>query len=417
MIKQNYNVDINIIPMNIAIYKYDIANDNFIFVDINNYTENSENIDRDEVLGKYLTDIFPNVKEFGLFDLLKKAYETGKKQNHKATFYSDDRIQGWQENEIYKLENDLIITIYKNINAEKLMETDLKLYKQIVDTISEAVIITDMKGTIIYVNPAYLRITGYSINEVIGKNPRAFSSGKHNKEFYKDMWLQITNNQTFHDDIWDKKKDGTIYPKRLTINTVKDLNNKPTNYVGVFTDVAKQKKYETNLKELAFSDGLTKLPNRIHFHNILKYEVNKSSRGEEDGALLLLDLDKFKIVNDTLGHQIGDELLIQVAKRLQHVMRQSDMVSRIGGDEFTIILSAPIPKFQVEIICQNIIKSLSSVFTIDNNLIYINSSIGVAFFNYGKIDIDELIRQSDVAMYKAKSLGRGNFQFYNYAEY
>jgi len=413
MNKQKYDLDINIIPLNIAIYKYDEKRDDFIFIDFNNSAEKNSKLKRKQVIGKYLTKVFPKAKEFGIFDLLKKVNITGQKEIHKATLYEDNRIQGWRENEIYKIDNGLIIAIYKNITAEKKIETNLKLYKQIVDTISENVIITDINGTIIYVNPSYLQTMGYLENEVIGKNPKAFSSGKHSTEYYKDMWLQLIQTGCFQGEIWDKKKDGSIFPKRLTINTVKNLNNEPTNYVGVFTDISKQKKYETDLKEMAFSDALTKLPNRIHFKNILKYEVDKSIRNKRAGSLLLLDLDKFKIVNDTLGHQIGDKLLVEVAKRLKDVMRKSDMVSRIGGDEFTIILSSPVLKSQIEIICQNIIQTLSSIFVIDNSIININSSIGITFFNCQNSDIESLIKQSDLAMYKAKEMGRGNFQFYN----
>lgn len=407
-----YTLNIDKLPINIAIYKYDIKKDDFIFVDFNKSAEETEKIKKDALIGKYLMDVFPAAKEFGIFDLFKKTHQTGEQTYHKTEFYKDERVSGWRENNIYKIDAQHIMAVYKDLSLEKSLESRLQMLGLVVDSISEAVLITDLNANIIEVNPAYLTLTGFNREEIIGKNPRIFKSGKQNKKFYKNMWSKLLETGQYQGEIWDRKANGEVFLKSITINTVRDEKGVAKNYVGVFNDITREKNHEKELENLAYTDALTGLSNRVQFKNTLEYEINLATRHNSAGALLLLDLDLFKKVNDTLGHLIGDELLIMVAQRLNSLVRKSDTVSRIGGDEFTIIMASPVKQQSIQFIAQTILDAISEPFIIDKHEIFINFSIGISIFiNDGK-DANSIIKAADLAMYKAKENGRGNYQFF-----
>lgn len=306
-----------------------------------------------------------------------------------------------------------ICGISTDITDRKRAENDLMLAKNIIENANEGVVVTDLEGVITDVNEAYESITGYSRDEVVGQTPAVNKSGRHDRAFYQEMWNCIHDKGFWQGEIWDRRKSGEVYPKWLSINTVRDDKGKPSHYVGIFSDITSKKSTEEQLERLAYFDSLTALPNRLLFRDRLGQEIAAARRHENKVALLFLDLDRFKYVNDTLGHAAGDELLQIVAQTLQDNVRDSDTVSRLGGDEFTVIIPDIDHVDQVSGITQKIIDELGMPLQLRGQEVQIGASVGVAIFPDDGDNIDQLSRHADMALYKAKDEGRNNFQFFS----
>jgi diguanylate cyclase (GGDEF)-like protein/PAS domain S-box-containing protein len=282
----------------------------------------------------------------------------------------------------------------------------------------EGMLITDARGTILRVNNAFTAITGYGADEIIGKNPRVLSSGRQNADFYAAMWKSILGTGTWKGEIWNRRKNGEIYPEHLTITAVKDANGDTTNYVAALTDITPQKESEQEIKHLAFYDHLTGLPNRRLLMDRLQQAFASSARSGKRGALLLIDLDSFKTINDTLGHVIGDQLLQLVAQRLTACVREGDSVARLGGDEFVVLLrdlsgNSSEAAAQTEGICEKLLSGLRKPYPLAAQEYPNTASIGAALFKGRQQSIENLLKQADIAMYQAKSAGRNNLQFFD----
>jgi diguanylate cyclase (GGDEF)-like protein/PAS domain S-box-containing protein len=287
------------------------------------------------------------------------------------------------------------------------------LAKNIIENANEGVVVTDVNGVITDVNEAYENITGYSRDEVVGESPSINKSGRHDRNFYQGMWNSIHDKGFWQGEIWDRRKNGEVYPKWLSINTVRDERGQPSHYVGIFSDITSKKATEEQLERLAYFDSLTNLPNRLLFRDRLSQEVAAARRHGNRVALFFIDLDRFKYVNDTLGHAAGDELLQIVAQRLRQCVRESDTVSRLGGDEFTVIIPDIEHADQVSGIAQKIIDDLGRSIPLRAQEVQIGASVGVAVFPDDGEDVEQLIRHADMALYKAKDEGRNNFQFFS----
>jgi len=287
----------------------------------------------------------------------------------------------------------------------------LEVFRKILENTSEAVIITDLDGCILDMNDAMVVMTGYSRVELIGANSRLFKSERHDKSFYTVMWDAILHEGHWEGELWDRRKDGMLFPKWQTINTIYDENGEPVNYVGVSTDISVIKEAEEKLNHLAYYDPLTGLPNRMLFSDRLAHQVVCSKRGNSCFALLFIDLDRFKNVNDTMGHVVGDALLVKVAERLKDSVRDSDTLCRIGGDEFTLILSDLSEEENAGMIASTIVQNLARSFEIESSLLYIGASIGIALFPKDGSDSETLLRKADAAMYLAKDAGKGVYRY------
>jgi diguanylate cyclase (GGDEF)-like protein/PAS domain S-box-containing protein len=282
----------------------------------------------------------------------------------------------------------------------------------------EGIMITNPEGNILRVNQAFQDITGYAEEEVIGKNPRILQSGRHDAAFYQSMWSNIINTGQWKGEVWDKRKNNEIYPKNLTITAVKDDAQCVTNYVAVFHDISKLKKSEQEIHQLAFYDPLTQLPNRRLLMDRLQQAMASSMRSGRYGALLFLDLDQFKVINDTQGHGTGDHLLIEVARRLQNCVRVDDTVARLGGDEFVAVLSglssdAAEAATQTEVIAEKIRQELGKPYVLDKFKCNSTVSIGASLFLAQQESEESLLQHADVAMYQAKSAGRNVIRFFD----
>ena len=302
--------------------------------------------------------------------------------------------------------------IQTDISERKAMEESLRLAQRIIENTAEAVVVTDADGLIVDINQAYTRITGYERHELIGMNPNVNQSGRHEPVFFVDLWRQLIDTGYWAGEIWDRRKDGEVYPKWLTINAIRDDQGKTRHYVGIFTDISEKKATETKLKNLAFYDPLTGLPNRVYFRERLEEALAVRQRRGSRMALLFIDLDRFKDVNDTLGHNAGDELIVQASKRIRGCLRKTDTVARLGGDEFTVILAEVANEAYAGQLAQHVIERLRQRFVLSGTDVFIGASIGISLYPEDGDDSETLVRNADTAMYHAKENGRGNYQFF-----
>ena len=298
-------------------------------------------------------------------------------------------------------------TDYHGINLES------HLVQSILENSNEAILITDAEGTIVYVNPAFSTISGYEKEEVLGKNPRIMSSGRHDAGFYEEMWGSLKQTGQWQGEVWDRRKDGEVFPKWLSIKTIKDKKRKSVNYVGFFTDISSLKQTEEYIEHLAHYDSLTNLPNRILLHDRLNQVMISANRQNHLAGILFLDVDQFKYVNNTFGHGAGDQLLNEVAGRLVRCVTEGDTVARFGGDEFAIVLSELKNDLAATLVAQKIIEVLSLPYKFKGREIYVTVSIGIALYPSDGERGDVLIKNADTAMQRAKELGNRKFQFYD----
>ncbi len=313
------------------------------------------------------------------------------------------------------LQNNLLLQ--QQIDERKRTESQLRVAAIAFET-HEAIMITDANGNIIRVNHAFQVITGFSAEDVLGKNPRILSSGRHGREFYAAMWRHLLEHGSWSGEIWDKRKNGQIYPKWLTITAVKNPKGENTEYVAIFSDITNRKQAEEEIFSLAFYDTLTKLPNRRFLLERLQQSVAASARNRLHGALLFLDMDRFKTLNDTLGHDHGDLLLIEVAKRMQHCVRDMDTVARIGGDEFVILIEeldadSSEASQKAAVIAEKIRAALARPYLLNENEYHSSPSIGVCLYRGDRESVDDLLKHADMAMYQAKESGRNAVRFFD----
>lgn len=309
----------------------------------------------------------------------------------------------------------LVYCAERDISERKHIEEELNLASLVLKNSSDGMVVTDESNRIIAINPACTSITGYSLEEVKGKDPKIFGSGKHDKSFYEKMWRSLAETGRWQGEIWDKHKNGEIQAKWLTINAVLNADGSMHRHVALFSDITQRKQSEELIWKQANFDTLTELPNRRMFLDRLQVEAKKLDRSRLTLALLLIDLDQFKEVNDTLGHAVGDNLLKEAARRILSCVRDSDTVARLGGDEFTVILSGLADSKSVENITQKIIDKLAEPFYLEDEIVYISASVGITLYPNDADNIDELMKNADQAMYVSKKNGRNRFSYYTHS--
>ena len=292
------------------------------------------------------------------------------------------------------------------------LEESLRLAASVYDTSSEAIMITNADNQIIAVNPAFINITGYLAEEVIGKDPSMLSSDHQDETFYQAMWHELNTTGYWKGEIWDRRKNGEIYPKWLTINTVFNEDGTIERRVAMFIDISQRREAEQLIWRQANFDALTALPNRQMFYDRLDQDMKKSHRANRPLALMFLDLDRFKEINDTLGHDMGDVLLKEAAHRLSGCVRETDTVARLGGDEFTIILNELDDLSNVERVACSILSKLAEPFHLGSKIAYVSVSIGITLYPEDATSIEALLKNADQAMYAAKNKGRNRYSYF-----
>jgi diguanylate cyclase (GGDEF)-like protein/PAS domain S-box-containing protein len=297
--------------------------------------------------------------------------------------------------------------------AKHKSQESMQLAAAIYQSSAEAIMVTDENNLITDVNPAFSTITGYTLEEVIGQNPKLLQSGRHDKEFYQAMWQSIINTNHWQGELWDRRKDGELHAKLTNISIIRHADGSVYRHVAQFLDITDKKQKEELIWKQANFDTLTNLPNRRMFSDRLEQEMKKAHRAAQPLALLFIDLDRFKEINDTLGHAKGDVLLIEAANRLSLCVRATDTVARLGGDEFTVVLPDFGERIHLERIAQDIIHTLVKPFDLGSgDIAYISASIGITVYPDDAQDIESLLKHADQAMYVAKAEGRNRFSYF-----
>lgn len=313
--------------------------------------------------------------------------------------------------------HDGSIWVYADISELKRAEADLRISASAFES-QEGMLITDAETVILRVNRAFSEMTGYAAEEIVGQTPRLLSSGRHDQQFFFDMWAAIQETGNWQGEIWNRRKNGDIYPQWITITAVRGGDGAVTHYIGSYLDITERKLAEDKIYELAFYDSLTGLPNRRLLLDRLKQLLASRVRSGKHGALLFVDLDNFKTLNDTLGHDVGDMLLQQVAKRLVSCVRDGDTVARLGGDEFIVMLEdlsevVQEAATQAEAVGAKLLVALNQSYQLAGLEYRSTPSIGVTIFIDHRGSIDELLKRADLAMYQAKAAGRNTLRFYD----
>jgi diguanylate cyclase (GGDEF)-like protein/PAS domain S-box-containing protein len=283
----------------------------------------------------------------------------------------------------------------------------------VIEDLADTVMITDPSGVIQYVNHAFEEVTGYKKSEAIGKTPKILNSGRQTKSFYKRFWETLQQGNPYQDVFVNRRKDGAIFYEEKTITPLKDIQGNITNFVAVGKDITKRIREHERLARLAYYDSLTGLANRMLFYERLRRAMVHTTRNEKLIAVLFLDLDRFKLINDTHGHMAGDDLLRNVAVRLEACVRESDTVARLAGDEFLILLDGISNVENVLTVIQKVVSSFSEPFNINNHTKVIKASIGGTFYPFDNSNAETLVRQADIAMYHAKGKGGNRYHFYS----
>jgi len=334
-----------------------------------------------------------------------------------------DDVQGyryWSANMVARYtdkgEYQGLVCSIVDITEQKLLELDAQLAAKVFEHSLEGIVITNADNEIVQVNHAFSVVTGFSRAEVLGKTPNILSSGLQDEAFYQAMWQTIQEHGAWQGEIYNRRKNGEIYPEWLSIIAVKNTAEQITHHIAIFSDMTEKKMAEQDIHLLAHFDVLTKLPNRVLFNDRIQHAIQQASREGSCVAVMFLDLDRFKAVNDSLGHKAGDELLVEVAEDLSECIRDVDTLARVGGDEFIILLEAMSKQSiykDCPLVAEKIIQRLSTEYRIKETPIFIGVSIGIAIFPDDGQTIDMLIQRADMAMYHAKDQGRNNFQFYS----
>lgn len=308
------------------------------------------------------------------------------------------------------------LVVLQNITERKDAEGLLRLSDRVFESSSEGITITDESGRILSVNRSFTEITGYSAEDAIGENPRLLQSGRHNQDFYRQMWGGLCQFGQWQGEIWNRRKNGEIYPEWLSISAVRNSNGVTTHYVGIFGDITERKAADERISFLAYHDSLTQLPNRVKLKDRMNLAMAQTVRREGLVAVCSLDLDRFKSINELYGPETGDLLLIEVSKRLLSAVRAGDTVARLGGDEFVLLVSDLSTITELEQVLLRVQQSLGEPYILDGQEVQLTASIGVAIYPLDDNDTDTLLRHADQSMYAAKQAGRDRFCYHDPVE-
>jgi diguanylate cyclase (GGDEF)-like protein/PAS domain S-box-containing protein len=382
---------------------------NQAYADISGYTIG-------ELVGMHVSQLEANERPEDVKAHVEKIIAQGHDRFETRHRRKDGRIVDIEVSVKYQEESGRLFVFCRDISRRKQDEQALQVAAVAFET-QDAILITDADANIIRVNRSFERITGYSAAEVIGHNPSMMSSGRHDKQFYGEMWQRLKEEGAWAGEIWDRRKNGQIYPRWVTVTAVRNDRNEVTHYVGVFADITERKRAEEEIRNLAFYDVLTSLPNRRLLLERLRAALTASARRRNYGALMFLDMDKFKALNDTLGHDYGDLMLVEVANRIKSCVREMDTVARLGGDEFVVLIEDAGGDEQdaghkVATVAEKIREALARPYLLKEHEYLSSPSIGVTLYHGNGESVEDLLRQADLAMYQVKKAGRNAICFF-----
>ena len=304
-----------------------------------------------------------------------------------------------------------LITV-TDLSDIKSLNKRLKLFSSVFENTAEGIMVTDERKNIIEINAAFTEITGYTRDDVLNKKPTILSSGRHNRNFYTEIWRDVRNTGRWSGEIWNRHKSGRVFPELLTINVIRDVDDKVTHYIGIFSDISSLKRTQEKIEHLSQYDALTDLPNRSLVIERLEQAVKHARRTQKRCALVLLDLDRFKHINESYGHSIGDRLLCAVANNLRLVVRDDDTLARVGGDEFVLLFEDIDNTEHLGFMIERIQSALANAIELPDQCVNMTASMGICVYPEDGSNASELMRNVDAAMYHAKAQGRNTYQFY-----
>lgn len=380
----------------------------FRYLAINPAFERILGLKKDDVVGKTILSLIPDIEEYWIeaYARVATTCQSVHLEQYNASFGRYFEVTAACP------DYGLVAVIFSDVSERKRAEEQQRQAATAFNNTMEAIMITDAEQKIMVVNQAYTRITGYTSREVIGLTPRIHQSGRHDEEFYQQLWHRLEQKGHWQGEIWNRRKNGELFPAWENISVVKDEQGRISNYVSVFSDISSIKQTEARLSELAHHDSLTGLANRLAFNLNLEKALERARRHQNKVALLFLDLDRFKLINDTLGHAAGDKMLQLISQRLLNSVRAEDVVARLGGDEFTIILEEIAHSEDAATLARKIITAVNEPMQLENEEIVISTSIGLSIYPDDASTATDLARAADTAMYRAKAQGRHTFEFY-----
>ena len=372
---------------------------------------------RQELVGKSVYEISPKELADRYYAADKELFDNPGVQTYEAKVKSTDGEQ--KEVMFYKAtfnksDGSLggLVGVILDITERKRAEENLRIIASVFDSSLEGIVITDGNNMLLDVNPAFTGITGYSREELIGKDPKLLNSGRHNKAFYAEMWQSLEEKKAWRGEIWNRRKSGEIYVDLLSIAAICDDDGVVQRYVGIFSDISYLKTQEAELSHVANYDALTGIPNRRLLTDRMEQAIARAQRSGKLLSVCYIDLDGFKLVNDLYGHATGDQLLIEITRRLQDALRAGDTLARLGGDEFVVLFSDLANEQECRQILERVLEIVAIPVVIGNQEAAVSASIGVTFYTFGNVDGDTLLRRADQAMYIAKQSGKSRFHIY-----
>ncbi|THF65964.1 EAL domain-containing protein [Pseudothauera nasutitermitis] len=399
----------------VALYRPTADGQEFQILDVNPAAERIVGQARGELLGKRSRDAFPGLQDAGIFDAFLRVSRSGRNESVSLATYHDTHARLWVENDVIRLPGGEILSVFQDITARKQAEEALLLYARIFEHSGEAIMVTDHDNRIVAINPAFTRQTGYRLEDIAGQDPRILASGRTPRETYHALWQALGESGYWQGEMWDQNRAGHIYPKWAAISVIRDPDGQISNYIASFTDISERKAAEQRIEHLAHHDSLTGLFNRYNLEIRLAQSVLAARREHIRLAVMFIDLDRFKIINDTLGHHTGDLLLVEVAARLRQCVRESDIVARLGGDEFVVVLTRLLDAGDASAVAAKILETLGTPYEINGDRLHTSPSIGISVYPEDGDDAGTLMRNADAAMYHAKEQGRNNLQYFTSA--
>jgi diguanylate cyclase (GGDEF)-like protein/PAS domain S-box-containing protein len=386
------------------------------FLDVNEAAGSMLGYHRDEMLRMSIGDVEAIERPEEIRAHIEKVLAAGYDRFETQHRHKDGRLLDVEITvDFLPVADGRLIVFVRDICARRQADIQLNLYANVFRHSGEGIIITDAANRIIAVNESFTQLTGYTQDEVRGQNPRMLASGKTPREVYQSMWAALNGSGYWQGEVWDRRKDGLVFPKWIAITAVRDRAGATTHYIASFTDISNRKAVEERISYLAHHDALTGLYNRLSLQDRLSQTLLAARREHQEVAVMFIDMDNFKSINDTLGHHVGDGLLVEVARRLQATVRESDIVARLGGDEFVVALAGIEADVASMTVAEKFLRVLGESYLVDGQELHSSPSIGISVFPADGEDGATLMKNADTAMYHAKAQGRNNYQFFTAA--